>query len=256
MKSSTRIVILCGLLFVTLTGLIGFNLYQYGYAKKNVEFGSQVRDYLLENPKVIREVIQRLQVQEAREEAEEKSKNLAAYMDDLENDGYSYVAGNPTGDVTIVEFFDYRCGYCKRAYGDLMKTVEEDGNIRLVLKEFPILGEDSVLATRAAIAAEKQNKYMEFHDNLMKVRGGLSKGRIMQIAAESGLNTDQLLKDIDDEEISVKIQKTYQLANSLNITGTPAFVIGGELAAGAIPASTMKEMVAAARAKKDSAATN
>ncbi|MBL4667486.1 MAG: hypothetical protein JKY04_08920, partial [Sneathiella sp.] len=103
MNSSTRIVILCGLLFVTITGLIGFNLYQYGYAKQDAEFGSQVRNYLLENPKVIREVIERLQVQEAREQAVKKSKNLASYMDELENDGYSFVAGNPDGDVTIVE---------------------------------------------------------------------------------------------------------------------------------------------------------
>jgi len=231
-------------------------LYQYGYAKQDAEFGSQVRNYLLENPKVIREVIERLQVQEAREQAVKKSKNLASYIDELENDGYSFVAGNPDGDVTIVEFFDYRCGFCKRVYADLMKTVDEDGNVRLVLKEFPILGEDSMLATRAALAAENQNKYMQYHDNLMKARGGLSRGRILQIAADSGLNTDQLLKDIDDEEISAKIQKTYQLATALNISGTPAFVIGGELTAGAIPASRMKEMIASARARIAAAVTN
>ncbi|OUR78070.1 hypothetical protein A9Q83_08765 [Alphaproteobacteria bacterium 46_93_T64] len=256
MNRSSRIAILCGLLFVTISGLIGLNMYQYGSAKQEAEFGSQVRNYLLENPKIIREVIERLQVQEAREQADQKSKKLSDYRDELENDGYSYVAGNPNGDITIVEFFDYRCGYCKRAYKDLMKTVNEDGNIRLVLKEFPILGEDSILATRAAIAAEKQGKYMEYHSNLMNTRGGLSKGRILQIAADTGLDTDQLLKDIDDEEISIKIQKTYQLANSLNITGTPAFVIGGKLSPGAIPAERMKQLVADARAKKAATVTN
>ena len=220
------------------------------------EFGEKVRAYLLQNPQVIREAIEVLASNEQRDKAAKNALALSTAKKDLENDGYSFVAGNPDGDVTIVEFFDYRCGYCKRAFPDLMKTVEEDGNVRLVLKEFPILGEQSVLAAQAVMASQLQGKYEQFHEVLMQARGAFTMDRINEYAAQVGIDTDRLGVDMKSDEIRINIRKTYNLANALGITGTPAFVIGGKLASGAIPPQRMKMMIADARSRKTSDATN
>jgi len=256
MSRNTRISILVVLLVSVFATLAGLNLYQYGYSKQQEKFGERVRSYLLDNPKIIREMVRKLNVIEAREATDAKTKSLALYKDALERDGFSYVAGNPDGDVTIVEFFDYRCPYCKRSYPDMMKTVSDDGNVRLVLKEFPILGEDSVFATRAAIASKKQGKYMEFHEAMMTSRGSLNSDRVLQFAQDVGMDTEQLLKDMEAEQVSAEIKDTYQLANALGITGTPAFVIGGALASGAIPKDKMEEMVITAREKLKASDSN
>ncbi len=256
MGQNKRIAVLASLLVVGILFLTGFNFYIAGQTSNKEQFGDQVRAYLMENPKVIREVIQELGRVETAEEERQKSEALSKFRGELENDGYSFVAGNPDGDVTIVEFFDYRCGYCKQSFPDLMKTVETDGNIRLVLKEFPILGEDSVLASRAAMAAQMQNKYMEFHTTLMASRGSISIERLTEIAQTIGMDVEQFKTDIESAEITDRIGNTYRLANALNITGTPAFVIGGKLAGGAIPGSQMIALVEQARAKADTSATN
>ena len=219
-------------------------------------FGKQVRAYLLENPRVLREAIERLQVVEARDTEVKKTKLLTDLKDEIENDGYSFVGGNPDGDITIVEFFDYRCGYCKRSFPDLMKTVEDDGNIRLVMKEFPILGEQSVLAARAVTAAREQGKYQEFHTALMQLRGGITKDRLMNIAKDLGMDAGKLEKDMGSDKITSEFRRTYDLAQALGITGTPAFIIGGELAPGAIPQARMKQLVALAREKAANQTTN
>ncbi|WP_169545474.1 DsbA family protein [Sneathiella aquimaris] len=255
MQNSKGTVALISVLCLGLAAMVGLNLYQMQKPEEDTKdiFGAQVRAYLLENPAVIREAIQVLSATEAAEARQKAKEQLASRLNELENDGYSFVAGNPDGDITIVEFFDYQCGYCKRSYPDLMKTVEEDGNIRLVMKEFPILGDESVLAARAVMAAEKQGKYNEFHKVLMESRGGLSLDKIMSYAQGLGLNVQQLAKDMGSDTISKSLSQTYELAQALNITGTPAFVIGGQLAPGAIPADTMKRLVAEARSKKSSA---
>ena len=256
MSQNKRIALLASLLVVGILFLTGFNFYIAGQTNNKEQFGDQVRAYLLENPKVIREVIEELGRVETAEKEQQKSQALSMFRSELENDGYSFVAGNPDGDVTIVEFFDYRCGYCKQSFPDLMKTVEGDGNIRLVLKEFPILGEDSVLAARAAMAAQMQNKYMEYHTALMGNRGSISLERLADIAQSIGINVEQFKTDIENPKITDQIGSTYQLANALNISGTPAFIIGGQLAGGAIPQSQMTMLVEQARAKADASATN
>lgn len=256
MGQNKRIALLASLLVVGILFLTGFNFYIAGQTNNKEQFGDQVRAYLLENPKIIREVIEELGRVETAEKEQQNNKTLSKFRSELENDGYSFVAGNPDGDVTIVEFFDYRCGYCKQSFPDLMKTVEADGNIRLVLKEFPILGEESVLASRAAMAAQMQNKYMEFHVALMENRGSLSLERLTDIAQSVGINVEQFKTDIESPEITNQIGNTYQLANALNISGTPAFIIGGQLAGGAIPQSQMTMLVEQARAKSDPSATN
>ncbi|MEP3246055.1 MAG: DsbA family protein [Sneathiella sp.] len=258
MDTSKKTGFLITVLAIALVTMVGLNVYQLNKPEKengNI-FGEQVRAYLLENPAVIREAIEVLTAQEEATAAEKKKNALATRMDELENDGYSFVAGNPKGDITIVEFFDYRCGYCKRSFPDLMKTVEEDGNIRLVMKEFPILGEQSVLAARAVMASEKQGKYNEFHATMMQSRGSLSLDKIMNYASDVGLDVSKLAQDMKSDEITDNIRRTYDLARALDINGTPAFVIGGQLAPGAIPAEMMKRMVAEARTKKAATATN
>jgi len=256
MGQNKRIALLASLLVVGILFLTGFNFYIAGQSNTKEEFGNQVRAYLLENPKVIREVIEELGRVETAEKEQQKNQALSMFQSELENDGYSYVAGNPDGDVTIVEFFDYRCGYCKQSFPDLMKTVEADGNIRLVLKEFPILGEESVLSARAAMAAQMQNKYMEFHTALMGSRGSMSMERLMDLAQSVDLDVEQFKSDIESQEITDHIGSTYQLANALAISGTPAFIIGGKLAGGAIPSERMKALVAQARTNANASATN
>ncbi len=254
MKNSGKSAALTTVLAIALIAMIGMNVYQVTKPEKEAPtkdiFGEQVRAYLLENPVVIREAIEALTLREQAEAEARKKEALVSRMGEIENDGYSFVAGNPNGDVTIVEFFDYRCPYCKRSFPDLMKTVADDGNIRLVKKEFPILGEQSILASRAAIAAIKQGKYIELHSAMMQAQGSLTMDRVMSYAVEVGLDTDQLAKDMQSEEITAGLRQTYDLAKALDINGTPAFIIGGELAPGAIPAEVMKKLVAEARTRK------
>lgn len=246
---------------IALVALIGFGIFQYGLKATSTpvadkEFGEKVRGYLLANPYVLREVIEKLKAQEQLTASQQQSATLASLSDDLKNDPASYVAGNPDGDITIVEFFDYRCGYCKRNFPDLMKTVEDDGNIRLVLKEFPILGEDSVLASQAAIASMSQGKYMEFHTALMGVRGGLTKDRILNIASDVGLDIQKLEKEMQAAAVQEVIQKNYSVAQQLGVNGTPAFVIEDTFYPGAASSEQMEKLIVAAREKKKMAATN
>jgi protein-disulfide isomerase len=144
------------------------------------------------------------------------------------------VAGNPKGDVTIVEFMDYNCGYCKRSLPDVMKLVESDKNLRVVIKEFPILGPTSITASRAALAAGKQGKYKELHVALMSHKGALSDEAIFELAKSAGLDVDKLKADMEDKTIAARIEQNHQLASMLGIDGTPAFVIDQQLIPGAL----------------------
>ncbi|MDF2368284.1 DsbA family protein [Sneathiella sp.] len=252
--SSLSILSLCALI-----GLITFGAYQYMLAKpqgSEDEFGERVRAYLLSNPQVLREVIAELTKQEEMAATVERTGLIASLATDLKDDGHSYVAGNPDGDVTIVEFFDYRCGYCKQSFPELMKTVEEDGNIRLVLKEFPILGADSFLASQAAIASLEQDKYLAFHTALMESRGGMTIERIRSIAADVGLDVERLEADMKKDEVREIVEKNYVLAKKLGISGTPAFVIGEEFIPGVISGEQMQALIAAVRESSALAAEN
>ncbi|WP_339635330.1 DsbA family protein [uncultured Sneathiella sp.] len=249
--STLSIVSLC-----VLVGLIVFGVFQYAITKPQMTeeaFGERVRGYLLSNPQVLHEVIAELKKQDEIASAKQQKEMMTTLAADLKNDGYSYVAGNPDGDVTIVEFFDYRCGYCKKSFPDLMKTVEEDGNIRLVLKEFPILGPESILASQAAIAAIEQDKYMELHTALMTSRGGLSIDRIRTLATDVGIDVEKLEVDMQADEVRETVEKNYRLAKQLGIDGTPAFVINEEFIPGLISGAEMKQIVAEVREKAKTA---
>jgi protein-disulfide isomerase len=157
------------------------------------------------------------------------------------------VGGNPDGDVTLVEFFDYRCTYCRRVVSSMQALLQEDRKLRIVFKELPVLGEDSVRAARAALAAERQGRYTPFHFALMTSED-LSPDAIRQLAAEVGLDPDRLEQDMNAPEIQAAIDANYRLAQELGIEGTPAFVIGDELIPGAVDKGRLEALIADARA--------
>jgi protein-disulfide isomerase len=212
-------------------------------------FGEQVRGYLMEHPEVIMEVIQELEKRRSAA-AEETDKQLVAeHADRLLDDGYSWVGGNPDGDVTLVEFLDYRCGYCKKAQPEVQALLAQDPNIRLVVKEFPILGPDSVIAGRMALAALEtdKSKFGALHDALMGYKGNLTEQVAYRLAAEAGYDAEALRTLASSDKIDERVQQNYQLAQALGINGTPGFVIGNEIIRGYLPADELKAAVEDAR---------
>jgi len=208
-----------------------------------------VRTYLIENPEVLIEALQAYESKLAGEAQKRQEAALGQRREQLERDPTSPVGGAPDGDVTLVEFTDYRCGYCKRVFPTVQDLLKADGRIRYVIKELPVLGPESVVAARAALAVWRSmpNKYMAFHAAMMTARGNLDETRIMELAAETGLDATALTKAMKDPEINAVLAKNHELAQALNINGTPAFVVGGRLIPGAVDADTLRQLVAAAR---------
>lgn len=219
-------------------------------AEKNA-LNVQIRAYLLENPEVLVEAMQVLEQRQA-DDARNADKALISRMtDEIFNDGYSFVGGNPDGDVTVVEFLDYRCGFCKRAHEGVQALIEGDPNIRLVIKEFPILGPESTYASRVAMAAMRQGPeaYSNLSDALMRHQGELNNAEVMRVAETIGLDMDKLREDAQDPVIAEHIRTTYALARRLQINGTPGFIIGDEIVRGFVPYDTLREMVEDTRAR-------
>jgi protein-disulfide isomerase len=209
-----------------------------------------VREYLLNNPELIMESVRAYQQRQQARERERVAGVLAARSAELWQDPDAPVAGHPSGDVTVVEFFDYRCGYCKSVAPAVRQLLEQDPNVRLVYKEFPILGPDSVVAARAALAARAQGHYVAFHNALMAANGGaLTLADVLRIAGQVKLDTARLQADMEGPEIRALVQKNFALAQELGIRGTPAFVVGTEIVPGAMDLAALKELVARARAK-------
>ena len=215
--------------------------------KKEVE--AVVQEYILKNPEVLMRAIQTFQIQKQATKRKRAKDNLTNLASELTGNPTSPVIGNPDGDVTIVEFFDYRCGYCKRVFPTIQALLKEDGNIRYVLKELPILGPDSLVASQASLAVwnTTPEKYLPFHSALMTARGSLNAAKIFSVAGDLGLDTDAIRKNMKNAPVRDEINKNMELSESLGITGTPAFIIGDQLAPGAISMDELKEMVAQAR---------
>lgn len=199
------------------------------------------------NPEIVMEAIQVLQEREAEAQALASAEALRAQQAALQNDPNAPIWGNPDGDVTIVEFFDYNCGFCRRVFPNVKELVEGDGNIRVVMREWPILGEESVFAARAALASRKQDKYTEFHNALMAHEGRASEANVLTIADDLGMDIDQLREDMNGAEVDAHIAVSRQLTQSLGLNGTPAFVFGDQLVPGAIELDQMKDLVASQR---------
>jgi protein-disulfide isomerase len=198
------------------------------------ELGDIIRQYLLENPEIVRDAMQELERKQQMAEEAARTDSLKALSAEIFRSSGDLVGGNPKGKVTLVEFFDYNCGYCKRAFPDVMKMAESDKDLRLVMKEFPILGPGSVYAARAALASRKQGKYWEYHIALMAHEGRIDEAVADQVAEASGIDVKKLKADMEADEITQIITRNMQLADSLKIQGTPAFIIDETVIPGAV----------------------
>jgi protein-disulfide isomerase len=214
-------------------------------------FGAEVRAYLLENPEVLAEAIEVLNQREAAAEAESDAALVQAHADDLFNDPASWVGGNAEGDITVVEFTDYRCGYCRKAHAEVADLVESDGSIRFIVKEFPILGEASLISARFAIAVLQiggDAAYAAAHDALITLRGEPTPIALAGIAGDLGLDADAVLAAMDSPEVTAVIAANHDLGTRLGINGTPTFVINGTMLRGYVPLDGMRQIVADERA--------
>ncbi len=209
-----------------------------------------IDDYLLRNPEVIERAIQALEAKREAEKQRAATAALETYRRDLFDAPATPVGGNVRGDVTVVEFFDYRCGVCRRVHPVVAQLTASDKGIRRVYIEWPILGPQSVYAARAALAAVKQGdgKYLRFHDLMMETRGALNKAAVLALAERAGLDRRQLERDIAAPEIDRIIERNHAIARELDLGGTPSFVIGRQVIRGARDLETLRRFVADARA--------
>lgn len=202
-----------------------------------------VQDYLLTHPEIIPQTISALQEKERMAQETEAQRYLNEKGEEIFKDAAVPVLGNPDGDVSVVEFIDYNCGYCKAVHAAVKDAVKADGKVRLLYMEFPILGETSVVAARAALAAHVQKKYAEFQEALIKNRGPLSEDAIMKIAEQSGLDMEKLKADMSSPDIEAAIQKNHAHARNLAIRGTPSFIVGSRVIYGAVDKGTLKQLI-------------
>ncbi len=216
---------------------------------EKAEIGPIVKEYLLKNPEILKDVSAALQKKEAEQQASVASSGIKQNAETIFRATGDQSEGNLKGKVTVVEFFDYNCPYCKRMTPAVAALLEGDKDVRVVMKEFPILGEGSVFASRAAAASVLQGKYWPFHRALLAAEGRVDAGRVMKIARDIGIDTDRLTKDMMSADISKMLQINNDLAGKLGINGTPAFIIGDQLYPGAIEASQLLAIVAEARTK-------
>ena len=208
-----------------------------------------VKKAIQNNPELIIKSLQDYQIKKRADEILKAAQNLRSAETDLKNNPNSPVAGNPKGDVTIVQFFDYHCGYCKRFFATLKQLMDEDKNVKIVFKEFPILSEDSRLASKAALAVNSidKSKYIAFHALLMKNSGEFTRENLKAKAREVGIDEATFSKAMENPELEKELENNRKLAESLNISGTPGVIIGQEIAPGAIPLEELKLRVANAR---------
>lgn len=210
-------------------------------------FRAEVRAYLFENPEVIMQAVEILQKREQEQQVQADVDLVTTHADAIFNDGYSWVGGNPDGDITLVEFLDYRCGYCKRAHSEVAELLESDGNIKWIVKELPILGDASVIASRFAIAVKQVaggDSYHAVADALMAFQGDITLPALRRLGSTFGLDMDAVEARMDAPEVTAEIEQTRALAGLLQISGTPTFVMQDELLRGYLPLEQMKALVA------------
>ena len=210
-------------------------------------FRDEVRAYLIENPEVIVEAMDGLQAREQESAAVKDRQMLAEQHDAIFNDAASWSGGNPEGDITIVEFVDYRCGYCRKANADVEELVKSDGNIRFVLKEFPILGEASVISSRFAIAVLQLHgaeAYKAAHDQLITLRGEPDDATLARLAGDLGFDAAAIAARMGTDAVTDVIKANHALADIMEISGTPTFVIDGTMVRGYVPLDGMRQIVA------------
>jgi protein-disulfide isomerase len=209
-----------------------------------------VKEVLLKNPEIIQEALVELERRQQQAQVDAQKQVLVTERAAIFDAPKNAIAGNPQGDVTLVEFFDYNCGFCKRSLVDLQELIKGDPKLKVVLKDFPVLGADSVEASRVAIAVKNQlkgEKYWNFHVALMSVRGRVNGAKALEVAKEQGANLDQVRKDMESAETRAAIEETVVLGDRLGLTGTPAFIIADEIVFGAVGVEQIKTRIDAVR---------
>lgn len=217
-------------------------------AEQKQEIEALVRQYILDNGDLLIESVNQYQAkqeEEANKQASVKAKDL---QESLKNNKDVAFAGNPEGDVTVVEFFDYNCGYCKKAFEEILTLLGDDKNVKIVLYDMPILGPDSLESAKWSLASKKQNKFFEFHTALMNHQGGKDEATFKKLAKQAGLDADKLAKDKDDPAIETEIRDHIKTAQDLGIQGTPGFLINEKVFRGYIPYDVIQKTIADERA--------
>ncbi|MBN8970010.1 MAG: DsbA family protein [Rhizobiales bacterium] len=213
-----------------------------------------MKDYLLAHPEILEEVSAELSKRQAAAEAEKHQVAVKKHSDLIFNSPRGVVLGNPKGDVNFVEFFDYNCGYCKKAMVDMLDLMKSDPKLRVVLKEFPVLGPGSVDAARVAVAVRMQDptghKYLDFHQRLLTGRGQADKARAMAAAKDAGLDVARLEKDITSPEVNATLMENFKIAEDMGLNGTPSYVIGNDVVVGAMGREILSKKISEARCGK------
>lgn len=213
-----------------------------------------VRNYLLAHPEVLEEAMAELSKRQTAAEAEKHQASVARNAEAIFNSPRGVTVGSKDGDVTMVEFFDYNCGYCKRAMVDMMALMKSDPKLKVVLKEFPVLGPGSVEAAQVAVAVRMQDpsgkKYLDFHQKLLSGKGQADKARAMAAAKEAGLDMGRLEKDLASPEVRATLEENFKLAEEMGMNGTPSYVIGKQVVIGAVGVDSLREKIGVARCGK------
>ncbi|HEY7243328.1 MAG TPA: DsbA family protein [Xanthobacteraceae bacterium] len=214
-----------------------------------------VKEYLLAHPELLQDVMSELEKKQALADAEKHKAAVADNSAALFSSPRQVTLGNPQGDVTLVEFFDYNCGYCKRAMSDMLDLLKSDSKLKFVLKEFPVLGDGSVQAAHVAAAARMQDKtggkkYLEFHLKLLGGRGQADQARALAVAKEVGFDVPRIEKDMASPEVKTQIEESFKLADALGLNGTPSYVVNGEVVVGAVGLEALREKINTARCGK------
>lgn len=233
------------LLLAGTAGLVAGPALGQGFTpEQRAEIVEIIRRALREDPSILRDAIEAVQAAEERDRTTGQREAIIANRDALFNDASDPVKGNPRGDVVIAEFFDLRCPYCRRLHGEMDAFLRRDRNVRVVLKDIPILGPASMVAGRALEAAQRQGKYVEYYDALMRLRGDLDEAALRAVAERVGLDYARIRRDMEDPAIQARIDANLRLARNLRIDGTPALVIGETLVPGAVDQRALERMVA------------
>jgi len=223
-------------------------------ATQRSEIEKIIKDYLIKHPEVLQEAMAELEKKQQLAETEKARSAIKNHSDALFNSPRQVVLGNPQGDVTFVEFFDYNCGYCKRAMADMFDLLKTDPKLKVVLKEFPVLGPGSVEAAKVAVAVRMQDpggkKYMAFHRELLGGRGQADKARALAAAKDAGIDMTRLDKDMASDEVKKTLETNLKLAEKLGLNGTPSYVIGSNVVVGAVGLDKLKENINTARCGK------
>ncbi len=226
----------------------GFDAAQRGEIEKII------REYLIANPQVLQDVMMELEKRQAAMDSQRQQAAVRENAKELFSSSRHVVIGNPQGNVTMVEFFDYNCGYCKRAMDDMMTLLKTDRNLKVILKEFPVLGPGSLEAAKVATAVRIQDKtgkkYLDFHQRLMGGRGQADKARALAAAKDAGFDVAKIEKDLESEEVKASLQESFKIAQALALNGTPSYVIGDKVIVGAVGLEALQEGINTARCGK------